>query len=147
MGNVARNSAALLSPVRLAQMVEEAAARIRGFVTETPLKPVPELFPGHRGSILFKLENLQQTGSFKLRGASNKILSLDRAHTARGVIAASNGNHGLGVAAAAKCAGITAEVYVSGHVSPSKAKKIEEHGVTIHRVGEDPLEAELAARV
>jgi threonine dehydratase len=127
-------------------MVDEAAARIRDYVTETPLEPVPQFLPGHSGGIFFKLENLQQTGSFKLRGASNKVLSLDHQHAARGVIAASNGNHGLGVAAAAKRAGIAAEVYVSAQVSPSKAKKIEDYGVHIRRVGQDPLEAELAAR-
>jgi threonine dehydratase len=135
-----------LSPARLAQMVEDAAHRIRNFVTETPLEPVPELLPDHSADLFFKLENLQQTGSFKLRGASNKILSLDREQAARGIIAASNGNHGLGVAAAAKRAGIVAEVYVSAHVSPSKAKRIEEYGVQIHQIGNDPLEAELAAR-
>lgn len=130
----------------LAQMVQEAERRIRDYIIETPLEPVPELLPGHNGHIFFKLENLQQTGSFKLRGATNKILSLDREQAARGVIAASNGNHGLGVAAASKRAGIAAEVYVSAHVSPSKARRIEEYGVSIRRVGEDPLEAELAAR-
>ena len=96
--------------------------------------------------LFFKLENLQQTGSFKLRGASNKILSLTPAEAAQGVIAASNGNHGLGVAAAAKRAGIAAEVYVSSHVSPSKARRIEEYGARLQRAGDDPLEAELAAR-
>lgn len=135
-----------LSPASLAQMVESASARIRQFVLETPLEAVPELLPGHGGSIFFKLENLQQTGSFKLRGASNKILALDRTHAAKGVIAASNGNHGLGVAAASRRAGVTAEVYVSSRVPASKAKRIEEYGVHIHRAGEDPLEAELAAR-
>jgi len=127
-------------------MVESAATRISQFVLETPLETVPELLPGHSGEIFFKLENLQQTGSFKLRGASNKILSLDRAQAAKGVIAASNGNHGLGVAAASGRAGIAAEVYVSSHVSPAKAKRIEEYGVRIHRAGDDPLAAELAAR-
>jgi threonine dehydratase len=92
------------------------------------------------------MENLQHTGSFKLRGASNKILSLTLDQAARGVIAASNGNHGLGVAAASKRAGIAAEVYVSSHVSPGKASRIEELGAKIHRAGNDPLEAELAAR-
>src|SRR5581483_10026421 len=137
---------ASLSPVGLALMVQEAERRIRDYVIETPLEPVPDLLPDHSSHILFKLENLQQTGSFKLRGASNKILSLDHEYAAKGVIAASNGNHGLGVAAASKRAGIAAEVYVSAHVSPSKARRIEEYGVNIRRVGEDPLEAELAAR-
>jgi threonine dehydratase len=92
------------------------------------------------------MENLQETGSFKLRGATNKILSLSTAQAQAGVVAASNGNHGLGVAAAAKRAGVAAEVYVSEHVSADKVRKIEQLGAKIHRVGQDPLEAELAAR-
>jgi threonine dehydratase len=130
----------------LAGMVAAAAERIRSFVTETPLEAVPELLPGHSARLFFKLENLQQTGSFKLRGASNKILSLHRDQAARGVIAASNGNHGLGVAAASQRAGLAAEVYVSSYVSPAKARRIEEYGARIHRAGEGPLDAELAAR-
>ena len=145
MSHSALASTAAPSPIDLARMVEDAALRIRDFVSETPLEAVPEFAP-NRGNLLFKLENLQPTGSFKLRGASNKILSLDKEQAAKGVIAASNGNHGLGVAAAANRAGISAEVYVSSHVSHSKAKRIEEYGVSIRRAGDDPLDAELAAR-
>jgi threonine dehydratase len=96
--------------------------------------------------LLLKREDLQQTGSFKLRGATNKILSLTPNQAAAGVIAASNGNHGLGVAYAAKRAGVAPEVYVSSHVSPAKAQRIEALGARIHYVGSDPLDAELAAR-
>jgi threonine dehydratase len=130
----------------LARQVTEAAVRIRSAVTDTPVEQIVGLIPNPDIELFFKLENLQQTGSFKLRGASNKILSLSRAQAAKGVIAASNGNHGLGVAAAAKPAGIAAEVYVSIHVSPSKAQRIQNLGARIHRAGSDPLEAELAAR-
>jgi len=130
----------------LAGQVAEAAGRIRQSVTETPVEQITGLVPEAGVDVIFKLENLQQTGSFKLRGASNKILSLSAEQASRGVIAASNGNHGLGVAAAARRAGISAEVYVSSHVSPSKARRIEEYGARIQRAGDDPLEAELAAR-
>jgi threonine dehydratase len=130
----------------LATQVTEAAGRLRTVVVETPVEQIEELTPSEDVEILFKLENLQNTGSFKLRGASNKILSLLPAEAAQGVIAASNGNHGLGVAAAAQRAGLAAEVYVSNHVSPSKALRIQEYGAHIMRVGNDPLEAELAAR-
>jgi threonine dehydratase len=130
----------------LAQQVTEAAVRIKSVVTETPVESVSDLAPEAGFELFFKMENLQQTGSFKLRGASNKILSLTPAEAALGVIAASNGNHGLGVAASAKRAGIAAEVYVSSHVSPSKARRIEEYGARLKRAGDDPLEAELAAR-
>src|SRR4051794_23316117 len=130
----------------LAKQVSEAAIRISAAVTETPLESIIGLASDAGVNLFFKLENLQQTGSFKLRGASNKILSLSPAEAARGVIAASNGNHGLGVAAAAQRAGIAAEVYVSNHVSPSKARRIQEYGAHIKRIGNDPLDAELAAR-
>jgi threonine dehydratase len=123
-----------------------AHERIRPFVVETPVEPTSDLFPGAAARVFFKREDLQRTGSFKLRGATNKILSLDPGRAARGVIAASNGNHGLGVAAAAGRAGIAAEVYVSEQVSPAKAQRIEELGARVYRAGADPLAAELAAR-
>src|SRR5579859_7627450 len=110
----------------LSAQVTEAAGRIRPVVVETPVEQITGLVPDNGTEVFFKLENLQKTGSFKLRGASNKILSLSPEQTARGVIAASNGNHGLGVAAAARRAGISAEVWVSSHVSPAKARRIEE---------------------
>ena len=130
----------------LGLQIREAYERIRSLVVETPLCDVSELFPGNSGRLLFKMENLQHTGSFKLRGATNKIVSLTPEQASKGVIAASNGNHGLAVAVAASRARISAEVYVSAHVSPVKAKRIEERGATIRQVGTDPLEAELAAR-
>ena len=130
----------------LSAQVTEAAKRIQSVVVETPVEQIAELVPDNGAEVFFKLENLQKTGSFKLRGASNKILSLSPQQAEKGVIAASNGNHGLGIAAAAMQAGIAAEVYVSNHVSPSKARRIEEYGAHIKRIGNDPLEAELAAR-
>ena len=130
----------------LARQVTEAAERIRPFVIKTLIEQIEGLTPSGGVELFFKLENFQQTGSFKLRGASNKILSLSPEQATRGVIAASNGNHGLGVAAAAKRADIAAEVYVSTQVSPSKLRRIQEYGVNVQRIGNDPLEAELAAR-
>jgi threonine dehydratase len=132
--------------LNLAPRIVEAYTRIRPVIKKTPLQDVSDLVPGNSVRLLFKMENLQETGSFKLRGASNKILLLSREQAAKGVIAASNGNHGMAVAAAAKRAGIHAEVYVSSHVSPVKAQRIEGYGAVIRRVGTDPLEAELAAR-
>jgi threonine dehydratase len=130
----------------LASQVTEAADRIQPVVVETPVEQIAGLVPDNGADALFKLENLQKTGSFKLRGASNKVLSLSPQQAEKGVIAASNGNHGLGVAAAAQRAGVAADVYVSNQVSPSKVRRIEEYGTQIRRIGNDPLEAELAAR-
>src|ERR1700760_1227701 len=99
----------------LARQVAEAAKRIKPAVTETPVERISNLVPDtgsdSQTELFFKMETLKQTGSFNPRGASNKILSLTPAEAKLGVIAASNGNHGLGVAAAAKRAGIAAEVY------------------------------------
>src|SRR3954471_14155539 len=117
-----------------------AHARVRDLVRETPVEYAPEI-----GAWL-KLEHLQATGSFKFRGACNKVALLTPEQAAAGVVTASNGNHGLGVAAAAQAGGIAAEVFVSSHVSPGKARRIEAHGARLHRAGEDPLTAELAAR-
>jgi threonine dehydratase len=114
--------------------------RIAPYVRETPLEHSAEL-----GAFL-KLEHLQHTGSFKFRGASNKVAMLTARQAAAGVVTASNGNHGLGVAAAARARGIAAEVFVSSHVSPSKVRRIEALGARIHSAGEDPLTAEVAAR-
>ncbi|HEV3198373.1 MAG TPA: threonine/serine dehydratase [Bryobacteraceae bacterium] len=128
------------------EAIHAAYERIRPWVRETPLETSAELGAGENVSVFLKLEHLQRTGSFKFRGATNKIALLTPGQAAAGVIAASNGNHGLGVAAAAEMRGIPAEVYVSSQVSPAKARRIERHGARIRSVGDDPLAAEVAAR-
>jgi len=122
------------------QAILEAQQRIAPYVRETPLEWSDAV------GAYFKLESLQHTGSFKFRGASNKIARLSAGEAAKGVVTASNGNHGLGVAAAARARGIAAEVFVSSHVSPAKARRIASLGACIHPAGDDPLAAELAAR-
>lgn len=123
-----------------------AFSRIRDKITETPLEPATGLDAGAAARLLFKREDLQETGSFKLRGATSKMLALSTAEREAGVVAASNGNHGLGVAAAAKKSGVRAEVYVSSHVSPGKARKIEQYGAIVRKAGSNPLDAEIAGR-
>jgi threonine dehydratase len=132
--------------IQWGSVITAAHKRIESSILETPLESASDLVPALSVGLLLKREDLQQTGSFKLRGATNKILSLTPSQAAAGVIAASNGNHGLGVAHAASRVGITAEVYVSAHVSPAKAQRIEKLGARVHYAGTDPLEAELAAR-
>jgi threonine dehydratase len=123
-----------------------AYQRLRPYLRETPVEPTVELAADAGANVFLKLEHLQHTGSFKFRGASNKIALLTAGQAAAGVITASNGNHGLGVAAAAQSRGIAAEVYVSSQVSPAKARRIAAHGAVIRTAGDDPLAAELAAR-
>lgn len=92
------------SPTR--QGVEAAAARIRGEVTRTPLLPLD--IAGTR--LWAKAECLQQGGSFKLRGATNRLLLLSEEERGRGVVAFSSGNHAQGVAIAARRLGIAATI-------------------------------------
>src|SRR5271165_935111 len=131
----------------LVELTEAACNRIYGLVRQTP---VARLSPDSRvpasARVYAKLEQLQVTGSFKLRGATNKILGLSPQAAAAGVVTSSTGNHGLGVAAAAKFRGIDAEVFLSSQVPEAKWKKIESYGARIRRIGNSPLDAELAAR-
>jgi threonine dehydratase len=125
--------------------VNAAYHRIRPYVRETHVDESAAM-ADNGATVFLKLEHLQHTGSFKLRGASNKIALLTPQQAAQGVVAASNGNHGLGVAAAARTRGIAAEVFVSSQVSPAKAQRIAAQGATLRQSGNDPLAAELAAR-
>jgi threonine dehydratase len=131
----------------LVALVEQACNRIYGIAQQTPLARLPHdpRIPSTTRAFA-KLEQQQVTGSFKLRGATNKILSLSDEVAARGVVASSTGNHGLGVAAAAKFRGVDAEAFLSSQVPEQKWKKIEAYGARIRKAGDNPLDAELAAR-
>lgn len=100
--------------------VEAAAERLAGVVTRTPLLESPELNERLGGRLLVKAECLQRTGSFKLRGAFNRIAQLTKAERKRGVVAFSSGNHAQGVAAAAAQLGTKATI-----VMPSNAPAVK----------------------
>ena len=102
-----------------AKGVAAAAERIAGAVTRTPLLPLD--WQGRR--LWVKAECLQQGGAFKLRGASNRLLQLDDAERARGVVAFSSGNHAQGVALAARRLGIAATI-----VMPADAPAVKVEG-------------------
>ena len=98
--------------------IREAAARISGIASWTPMVRAP--FAGVKGDIWLKAESLQPIGSFKLRGAANKILQLSSDEISRGVITYSSGNHAQGVAYAAREVGAKAVI-----VMPSNAPAIK----------------------
>ena len=98
--------------------ISAAAARIKGIAVKTPL--VRAAFQGVRGDVWLKAESLQPIGSFKLRGAANKILQLKPEEIRRGVITYSSGNHAQGVAYAARAVGARAVI-----VMPSNAPAIK----------------------
>jgi threonine dehydratase len=104
--------------------VRDAARRIAGTVTRTPLRPSTLLSQIAGGDVHLKLETGQITGSFKLRGAFNSLSLLDEHARRRGVVASSAGNHGLGVAHAAKALGIRATLFV-----PATAPRIKRDGI------------------
>ena len=91
-----------------------AASRIRPHVVETPLHPSPTLSERTGARVYLKLENRQHTGSFKLRGATNKLLNLSAEERARGVVTASTGNHALAVARAAAQLDVGATIFLPG---------------------------------
>ena len=96
--------------------------------------------------ILLKCEHQQKTGSFKVRGALAKLASLSDDQRNRGVIAASSGNHGLGVAYALSALGGKGIVCVPGHASPVKVAAIRRYGVEVRVMGQEPAETESLAR-
>ncbi|NUP01798.1 MAG: serine/threonine dehydratase [Nonomuraea sp.] len=117
--------------------VLDAARRISGHVLRTP---VLEISPG----LFLKLELLQHSGSFKVRGAFNRILSAGELPAA-GVIAASGGNHGLAVAYAARALGVRAEIFVPEVTSPVKVAGLEALGAHTTQTGAIYSEAAAAA--
>ena len=113
--------------------VETAAERILGRVRKTPVQDLgPFALGGIPGELVLKLELLQYTGSFKPRGAFNRMLSGDV--DASGVLAASGGNFGLGVAFAARELGHAAEIFVPDSSPEVKIERIREYGAKVHVV-------------
>jgi len=130
----------------LSSPIRRAASRIRSHIVETPLLPSPALSERTGASVLLKLENRQHTGSFKLRGATNKLLNLSTQERARGVVTASTGNHALAVARAAAQLDVAATIYLPEDASPRKIEKLKAFPITLCRVPGDALNAEISAR-
>jgi threonine dehydratase len=111
--------------------VRAAARRIEGLARRTPLLESPALNDKFGARLLFKPEVLQRTGSFKFRGAYNKIASLAGDERARGVVAFSSGNHAQGVAAAAQLFGIRAVIVMPADAPAIKADNVRAMGAEI----------------
>lgn len=120
------------------QWIEEAAERIAPHINHTPLSYDPDI------DVYFKWENQQITGSFKLRGALNKVLSLQGWERERGLVTASAGNHGQGVAVAAKLCGVSVTVFTSDHAAPNKLQAMQRLGAEIQQVNGGYAQAEAA---
>ncbi|OLB35182.1 MAG: serine dehydratase [Acidobacteria bacterium 13_2_20CM_57_17] len=133
-----------------------AHARIAPRIHRTPVLRSTSLNAMTGAQLFFKCENLQKTGSFKIRGASNAILSLTEQEAARGIVTQSSGNHGAAVACAAAWRGIPAWIVMPRNAPAVKAKAVEGYGgkvvfceptVTARKATCDRVEAETGAHL
>ncbi|WP_344722003.1 threonine ammonia-lyase [Pseudonocardia yunnanensis] len=122
-------------PVGLAD-VRSAAELLRGVVAPTPMAGSRALTEMCGGPVWLKCENLQRTGSFKIRGAYTRLARLDDEQRSRGVVAASAGNHAQGVALAAQMLGIEATVFMPEQAAIPKVGATRGYGAQVHLVGQ-----------
>lgn len=137
---------AAIDRARLPAEIVLAANRIREFVRETPLEHSPYFSEISGGDVWLKLENLQHTSSFKLRGAFNKLLSMPDTQRAKGCVTASSGNHGAAVAYAMQRLGVSGVVFVPERTSSTKVDAIRRAGAEVRFHGSDGLDTEVHAR-
>lgn len=131
--------------------VKAAAARLAGLAVYTPMLESPLLNARLGGRLLVKAEPLQRTGSFKFRGAYNRVAQIPTADRPRGVVALSSGNHGQGVAAAAGILGLPATVVMPADAPAIKRTNTAALGATVvtydrHRQDRAAIAAEIAGR-
>ena len=123
-----------------------AANRIGPYIRETPLDYSPYFSELTGANVYLKLENLQHTGSFKLRGAFNKLLSLSEEDREAGGVAASSGNHGAAIAHAMNKLGVAGTIFVPEQTAPTKVDAIKRAGGDVRFFGTDGLDTEMHAR-
>lgn len=133
-----------------AEHIEEAERRIRNDIHETPLLYSGILSLKRGAHVYLKLENQQHTGSFKARGALNKMLTIHESALTHSnkpkIITASTGNHGLGVARALQITGLSGKIVIPENASQAKVSKLKEYPVELIAYGKDSLETELFAK-
>jgi threonine dehydratase len=125
--------------------IAKATARIRSVVSPTSLVKSKALSKDRTG-VYFKMENLNPTGSFKIRGAANKILSMTDDERAKGVVTASTGNHGAGVGFMCHKTGTRGTVFAPSDVITAKYEGMIAFGVDVIKTDGDPINGEIASR-
>jgi threonine dehydratase len=126
--------------------IEVAAERIGPHVVRTPLVAATRLSDALGCEVHLKPETLQETGSFKIRGATNAVLRLGPEDRARGVVTASSGNHGPALAAAARKVGVRCTVCLSRMVPENKVENVRLFGGEVHVAGRDYAASAIEAR-
>jgi len=129
-----------------AAMVEQACHRIAPHVWPTPLLHSHWLSELTGGQVYLKLEGRQRLGSFKVRGMVNRILAMDEAERASGIVVASSGNHGVAASWAGHRWGLQVEVFVPRTTPQAKLVKIQRYGARLRLVGDNYDQAYAAAR-
>jgi len=132
--------------INIREEVVAAETRIRDFIRQTPLDESFHLSKIANCQAFLKLENLQHTGSFKVRGAMNKLLSLDPREREAGVVAASTGNHGLAVAYGLKRLSVPGTIFLPENASPQKVRRLRNYDVHIQLTGKECEETEIYSR-
>lgn len=123
-----------------------ARERIAPNILRTPLLQSRELGMGNQSSVFMKLENEQHTGSFKVRGALNKVFSVPPEEREAGFVCASSGNHGLGFSLAMGITGSAGTVYLPKNADKSKVQALQNYEVALEFYGDTMLQTELHAK-
>ena len=128
--------------------IESARSRIADRVRRTPVVSLTQCQSPPPGSarVTLKLECLQVTGSFKARGAMNRLLGAPAGEVERGIVTASGGNHGLAVARTAYVAGVPATIFVPSGVSPAKVAKMKGWNAKVEVAGDEWTQCDAVAR-
>lgn len=129
-----------------ATRARRAAKRIAKKIERTPLQHSVAFSDKLGANVYFKLENRQSTGSFKFRGATNRLLTLSDERREQGCVAASSGNHGAAVACAMQKLGVKGVIFVPEQTSSAKVDKIKSYGGDVRFFGTDGLDTEQHAR-
>ncbi len=128
------------------QLVLDAHERCQEHLSPTPLEYSRYLSEKIEGEVWLKLDSMQRTGSFKFRGAVNKILSLTEAELDKGIVSVSTGNYALAVAEAMRIRKRRATIYVAEDIDPSRLALLRAHGLDLVIYGKAPWDAEKEAR-
>ena len=134
------------SPREVVAAATAAANRINDLIERTPLDHSAEFSELSGADVYLKRENRQTTGSFKLRGASNRLATLTDEQRARGCVAASSGNHGAAVACAMQRLDVSGVIFVPEQTSTAKVDAIRGYGGNVQFFGTDGLDTEQHAR-
>ena len=136
----------LAKSINIKKEALEAEKRIREYIRETPVEYSPYLSQSGNCEVYLKLENLQLSGSFKLRGAMNKLLSLSRKESEMDMVTASTGNHGAAFAYTIKKLGLKGTIYLPENASQTKIEALRYYGADLKFYGTDCVKTEDFAR-